>query len=321
MTIGGSIFTRNVSPIGAVIYSSGDSKIQYNNYLLIDNNSADRYAVIYLSDSEFIGHDSLTFSNNLGSLVAFNSNITFMGYARFVNNQPPQTTTDDFQEGGAITTLQSNVIFDGACNLEHNYAENGGAISSTESKLYVNGDVIIAHNTATRNGGGVYLSTSELICQQKSTFVLSSNTAVHKGGGLHAVSSSIKATSAFTWLQYTGTIINFTKNTAKWGGGLSLEANAKLKYDRIFNSVHYNFDNADTNTTVFVTNKADYGGAVYVDDDTNSGTCVSDPKTECLILSSACYPWSRTSLSYNTEHILLTKLCQYFRFHSLWRTA
>ena len=59
------------------------------------------------------------------------------------------------------------------------------------------------------------------------------------------------------------------------GGGLSLEANAKfivLKYDRIFNSVHYNFDNADTNTAVFVTNKADYGGAVYVDDDTNSGT-------------------------------------------------
>ena len=61
----------------------------------------------------------------------------------------------------------------------------------------MNGDVTIAHNNATRNGGGVYLSTSELICQQKSIFLHFNNTAVHKGGGLHAVSSSIKATSAF----------------------------------------------------------------------------------------------------------------------------
>ena len=287
ITIGGSNFTKNVSPIGAVIYSSDDSKIQHHNYLLIDNNWADRYAVIYLSDSDFIGHGSenVTFSNNLGSLVAFNSNITFMGYARFENNQPPQTITGDFQEGGAITLFQSNIFFDGSCNLEHNLAENGGAILSTESKLYVNGDITIAHNTATRNGGGVYLSTSELNCQQKSTVVLFNNTAVHKGGGLHAIGSSIKATSAITWPHYTGTRINFTNNAAERGGGLSLEANAKLyvlKYDEIDYYYYYYYDSIDTNTTIFTANKADYGGAVYVDDDTNSGTCVSDPKTECF---------------------------------------
>ena len=295
--VGTSIFTKNASPIGAVIYSSDDSKIQHHNYLLIDNNWADRYAVIYLSDSDFIGHGSenVTFSNNLGSLVAFNSNITFMGYARFENNQPSQTITGDIQEGGAITLFQSNIFFDGSCNLEHNLAENGGAILSTESKLYVNGDVTIAHNTATRNGGGVYLSTSELNCQQKSTFVLFNNTAVHKGGGLHAIGSSIKATSdiyiyiMYTLLQidYIGTRINFTNNTAERGGGLSLEANAKLyvlKYDVIRYDYYYYNDrySIDTNTTIFTANKADYGGAVYVDDDTNSGTCVSDPKTECF---------------------------------------
>ena len=285
--VGTSIFTKNVSPIGAVIYSSDDSKIQHHNYLLIDNNWADRYAVIYLFDSDFIGHGSenVTFSNNNGSLVAFNSNITFMGYARFENNHPPQTITGDFQEGGAITLFQSNIFFDGSCNLEHNLAENGGAILSTDSKLYVNGDVTIAHNTATRNGGGVYLSTSELNCQQKSTFVLFNNTAVHKGGGLHAISSSIKATSAicitYTPLRidYTGTRISFTNNAAERGGGLSLEANAKLyvlKYDVI--SYYY----IDTNTIIFTANKADYGGAVYVDDDTNSGTCASEPRTECF---------------------------------------
>ena len=309
ITIGGSNFTKNVSPIGAVIYSSDDSKIQHHNYLLIDNNWADRYAVIYLSDSDFIGHvsENVTFSNNNGSLVAFNSNITFMGYARFENNQPPQTITGDFQEGGAITLFQSNIFFDGSCNLEHNLAENGGAILSTESKLYVNGDVTIAHNTATRNGGGVYLSTSELNCQQKSTFVLFNNTAVHKGGGLHAIGSSIKATSAFTRPQYTGTKINFTNNAAERGGGLSLEANAKLyvlKYDWI--TYYYNNSGiiistiTDTNTTIFTANKADYGGAVYVDDDTNSGTCVSDPKTECFFQVLAVHSTESNSIESNS---------------------
>ena len=50
-----------------------------------------------------------------------------------------------------------------------------------------------------------------------------------------------------------------------------------LKYKTIRYSYFY-----DTNTTVFTANKADYGGAVYVDD-TNSGTCTSDLKTGCFL--------------------------------------
>ena len=203
-------------------------------------------------------------------MIAFNSYIKFR-YANFVNNQPPSTTTGTFQEGGAITLFQSNVLFDGECNLERNHAENGGAIHSTESRLYINGNVTIAHNTATGNGGGIYLSSSELNCQQESTFVLYSNTAMSKGGGLHAISSSIKAYSYYFGDRYIGTRIHFTKNTAKFGGGLSLEANAKLnilKYDPI-----HDYVSSDTNTTFFTGNSADYGGAVYVDDDTISGTC------------------------------------------------
>ena len=90
--------------------------------------------------------------------MAFNSNITFTGYAAFVNNTPSQTVSGDFQEGDAITLFQSNVFFDGVCNLEHNHAENGGAIHSADSKLYVNCNVTIAHNTAT----GKEVSTSQL---------------------------------------------------------------------------------------------------------------------------------------------------------------
>ena len=292
ITFSKSNFTRNSSPVGAVIYATDSSVINYSS-LLLDNNSAEKYALIYLTESEFNGHKSTsrnsTFSHNLGSLVAFNSNITLTGHDKFIHTKPPQTTVDTFQEGGAITLFQSNIFFSGACILEHNSAENGGAILSTESKMYVNGEVIIAHNTAARNGGGVYLSNSELNCQKRSTFVLYNNTAIHKGGGLHAISSFIKATSSavskgWNGKEYTGSKLSFHENQAENGGGLSLEANAKLyilKYDSIIVSEFLNM--YDTNTTIFMGNRAHYGGAVYVDDDTNSGTCASDPKTECFL--------------------------------------
>ena len=294
ITIGCSNFTKNRSPIGAVI-NAEISKITSHGHLLIDNNSVDNFAVIYLSGSLFRVNDSLatfTFSNNSGSFMAFNSNVTFSGYAVFVNNQPASLKPSyNFQEGGAITLFQSNVFFDGECNLKQNHANYGGAIHSTESKLYVNGNVTLAHNKATGNGGGVYLSGSELNCQRKSTFVLFNNTAVHKGGGLHAVRSSIKATSDIEYTidgvwQYSGTRINFTNNVAMFGGGLSLEANAKLyilKYTKVKKGY-----NLDTNATIFTANSAEYGGAVYVDDDANSG-CASDPKTECFFQVLAMY--------------------------------
>ena len=128
------------------------------------------------------------------------------------------------------------MLFAGTCTLEHNHAENGGAVLSSVSKLYVTSDVTIAHNTASRSGGGVHLSNSELYCQQKSIFELFNNTAVHKGGGIHAISSTVWATSSSIKVEgysfayyYSGTILlEFTKNTAEKGGGLSLEANTKL---------------------------------------------------------------------------------------------
>ena len=223
----------------------------------------------------------------------------------FVNNRPSELAMNDFsnlESGGAINMFQSNTIFDGLCKFTHNHAGNGGAIHATESKLYVNGNVTTAQNTATGNGGGVYLSNSELNCQQKSTFVLYSNTAAYKRGGLHAISSSIKATYKVEFrlqICYIGTKVHFINNTVKLGGGLSLEANAKLNILKNYDSVD------DFNTALFIANSADYGGAVYVDDDTNSGTCASEPKTECFFQVLAVYDYM--SLNYN-----FTTQCMHF---------
>ena len=116
ITIGGSNFTNNVSP---VIIVTTRSKIQHEHtYLLIDDNMAsDRdYGAMFLSDSEFVGCDSendFIFLNNLGPLGAFNSNITFTGYATFVNNynSPSQIASGDIQERSTIVLFQSNVFW------------------------------------------------------------------------------------------------------------------------------------------------------------------------------------------------------------------
>ena len=98
------------------------SKIEHYNSLLIMNNSAaeNGFAIIVLDNSEFVGHHSgnATISDNLRSLIAFISNITFMGNVKFLNNQQPLSITSNFlQEGGAITLVQSSVYFHATASL------------------------------------------------------------------------------------------------------------------------------------------------------------------------------------------------------------
>ena len=70
ITVGGSNFTENISPTGAVIFAE-ESSIQCHNYLLLRNNTATTIGVIYLHSSEFrvLDSDNVTFSNNLGYII------------------------------------------------------------------------------------------------------------------------------------------------------------------------------------------------------------------------------------------------------------
>ena len=70
------------------------------------------------------------FSSNSGTLLAIYSNITFSEHSQvmFTNNIQLHTTSANFQNGGALSLFQSNVVFDGECLFEGNRAENGGAV-------------------------------------------------------------------------------------------------------------------------------------------------------------------------------------------------
>ena len=60
-----------------------------------------------------------------------------------------------------------------------------------------------------------------------------------------------------------------------------MEANANF-YILKYNLIRYDYVSDDTNMVIFTANSADYGGAVYTDDDTNPGGCTSDSNTQCF---------------------------------------
>ena len=278
-------FHGNRAPQGAVVYVQ-DSLIGSRNDSILEftNNSAEEFAILYLVQS--IGHfaGNVTFSNNLGTLMAYHSNVTLAAIITFKDCSAPQATVGSIEEGGAITAFQSNIFFDGVCTLHRNRADNGGALHATESKLFVNGHILLENNTAAMNGGGIFLYQSEMNCQPESTLILSGNNASEQGGGVHAISSTINIVARSHIVE--GAVVDFSNNTAERGGGLSLEANAKFNVIKPDTYQDVNF------TMKFVLNTAQYGGAVYVEDGTNSGICASNSRSECFfqVLATHSYP-------------------------------
>ena len=120
--------------------------------------------------------------NNTGSLFVFNSNLTFMQNTTFLNNTSP---AGQIEQGGALTTFQSNIFTLGQIHMLNNHAENGGAIHSIESKFQVYESIKIANNVANQTGGGIYLYQSELVCHEQSKLELQNNYAKDAGGGIY----------------------------------------------------------------------------------------------------------------------------------------
>ena len=272
VTITNTMFTKNSAVHGAsaVIFASVSFLNIINSSFCA--NKADSYGgIMSIVESTASIIDGI-FDNNLGSLYIFSSNITFSGYTRFRNGEEPlnkMPTKDAFTEprpeGGAVTSLLSTVIFAGVNSLSSNRARYGGAILATESKIIMYGSTTIANNTAVYSGGGgISLHQSDL--EIKGNCIIVSNDA-RKGGGIHAVSSTVAVHEPGT--------LQFTSNQAKnAGGGVYLEVDTKLYV------LKSRFHKDDRHLLTFSGNHADYGGAIYVADDTNAGACL--PDIECF---------------------------------------
>ena len=281
---------------GAVIWASITSFKIENSYFSFNKAENAGKMIFALGCSLHIANSE--FYHNLGSLYVFNSNLTFSDDTHFENCTEPsnKTATEDlhiFQEGGAITSFQSTLIFTEESNItiSNNQARSGGAILATESKIivHVRTTVMIANNIATdSNGGGVSLQQSEL--EIKGNCFISSNHAM-RGGGIHATSSAV--------IVYQSGTLKFINNRAVNGSGLYLELNPKLYLLKLRSVLH--LDPADYLLTFRDNHASSHGGAIYVADDTNSGTCSTN--NECFIQALALHQ----ELPLNYRHKLLTR--------------
>ena len=94
---------------------------------------------------------------------------------------------------------------------------------------------------------------------------------------------------------------------AKQGGALFLEANSKvtLLKDYIFET------EMNISALNFIGNRAVLGGAIYVDDESNSGACASNPfernsiKSECFIRVVATHTILTANTNYSLEDCLI----------------
>ena len=276
---GGVIFTYNVSSFNitsstftnnSAAGSGGVAEIvEASSFNIIGSsfyaNKANNFGGILVTTESSMHIANGTFEYNSGSLYSFNSNLTFSGYTRLENcAEPLNKTAEAREEGGAITSFQSTVIFTGLSSLSNNQARRGGAILAIESKIMMYGETTIANNTATvSSGGGISLQQGDL--EVKGNCIISDNDAV-RGGGIHATSSTIAV--------YQPGTLQFINNRAENGSGLYLEVNAKL-YVLKRNSIY-----RQSEQLLFRDNHANYGGAIYVADDTNAGAC--SPDNECF---------------------------------------
>ncbi len=168
------------------------------------------------------------------------------------------------------------MVFTGISDLSNNQARRGGAILAIESKIMMHGETTVANNTAIdSNGGGISLQQSDL--EIKGSITISGNDAV-RGGGIHATSSTIALHQSPDYNDQPWTL-QLINNRAENGSGLYLEVSAKLY---VLKSA-----TGSDNLLIFQDNHASYGGAIYVDDNTNSRACLSD--NECFIQTLALH--------------------------------
>ena len=275
--INNSIFTDNNASQDAGVMWCSQGSVTVDNSTFHYNRAGSYGGVMLVSSCSVDAYNSV-FDNNFGSLYSFFSTLTFSGHTIIQNSveacnyTKEETTNVSFPEGGAVTSFKSTVIFKGVSNLLNNQARSGGAILATESKIVVYGETTIANNKAIdSNGGGISLHHS--ILEIEGNCDISQNVAVN-GGGIHMKGS-------YTTVFEPGGTLQISSNNAQDGGGIYLEENPKIYIQK---------QNPDAMEDLLILsdNHANYGGALYVKDETSSDAC--SLRTECFLQALSTYP-------------------------------
>ena len=308
--VNGGDFDNNEAINGGAIYTQRIT-ISINDSCFSENTGVT--GIVYTTQSAVFFSGDISMWNNAGSMFLFSSNLTLVdkSRAKLCSNIPSQQNPSGLQQGGAITAVQTNIVVYGACILMDNNANDGGAIHATESKILIYGEVAVTNNTALNSGGGFHLYQSEVKCSENGALKIQGNKADEKGGGIHAIGSLIISELK----EKSGTLVDLSGNSAKLGGGICMEVNARIYILKLqYSTRELNWWNH--RRFILSNNSADFGAAVYVADDTNFATCSSNSYrqystlTECFIQVLALHDELRSSLI--LDHVNFTgNLAQY----------
>ena len=258
-----SIFFANNSSQNGSALSISSSLVRFDGDLFQNNIGEQRSlnsrtgfqdSTLQLIDAHGIC-SNLTFIENTGSLYLFYSTLNFTDLVIFKGNSGIT--------GGAITLIQSTVFLEHSSwvTVAYNTASYGGGMFLSQSKLNVQTHhLLIDNNTAKRFGGGVYGYQSQLtiVGSQISDLTLFTRNFAPQGGALFAVASSL--------FIFHGSVV-FLNNEALRGGAVALSESSKIYIQKTVRDIYNEF----RVKLIFSNNSADYGGAIYVLDDSNTG--------------------------------------------------
>ena len=279
ITIDSSVFHSNSANQGGVMYAMQITTLLLRRSIFRNNTAEISGGVVSMDQTSMLYDHHGRFHYNRardgGALYAIRSGIA-LNNSVLSHNQAKD-------RGGAIYVLQSqpNVTMLGQCNLIHNYAGTGGAICAVESTIVSIGSIwlnftrlTIAFNRANYIGGGIYLDRSVLNSIMDSITNISCNSASSSGGGVYATNSLVVCTEYYRQVNIWPyqTLMFFTENSALKGGGLFVESAAQLRIQKVSDIT--NLVDAKLNTSIYFTsNRAQYGAAVYVADETYFDVC------------------------------------------------
>jgi len=235
-SIRANVFSSTLFVEGGGVYINGGST------LLMENNSDVSY------------HD-LSSSGSTGAGIYATGNVT--------------VTLDDSQVfyntavlyGGGIYSNGSNLIVQNGSSIHHNLAttHNGGGIDSEGSgKIYIT-DSSLEYNAAGSNGGGVNFNSGYMDAVNS---IFHHNQAVGDGGGI-ANSGFLNITSDYgSCNPHAGPCSLFSENEANLGDETGTNTGGAI----------YNSLNLTVKHTVFISNTAEFGGAIYQSNTSASGT-------------------------------------------------
>jgi len=208
----------------------GGSLVQLRNTIISQNTASISGGGVYhysssaleVTTNVTITHNNATTGNGGGIAKYGRGNFPqFLIYtANISNNNAPQGDGGGIYANG-LSSVRTSALNAQQLTINQNSAINGGGIAIRDSGLFM-GVITISNNQATGNGGGICIYDSYIeIC---SGSVITGNSATYDGGGININNSGGGiGGDGGSWI---GGIGNANRNTANFGGGISVSGDS-----------------------------------------------------------------------------------------------